>query len=72
MPDDVPNLSISVRTGEETNVDFCSSGERTRRSPDGNCRLWQTREDALERAASGGDSPRTGEDGRVALLGSAV
>jgi len=33
--DDVPDLSISVRTGEETNEDSGSSGERKRRSPGG-------------------------------------
>jgi len=33
--EDVLDLSISLRTGEETNVDFCSSGERTRKSPSG-------------------------------------
>lgn len=32
---DVLDLSISVRTGEETNVDSGSSGERKRRSPGG-------------------------------------
>lgn len=31
----VLDLSISVRTGKETNLDFFSSGERTRRSSSG-------------------------------------
>lgn len=36
MQEDVLDLSISVRTGEETNMDFRSSGERTGRSSNGN------------------------------------
>jgi len=36
LHEDVLNLSISLRTGKETNMDFFSSGERTRRSSDGN------------------------------------
>jgi hypothetical protein len=32
----VLDLSISLRTGKETNMDFPSSGERTGRSSDGN------------------------------------
>ncbi len=37
MQEYVLNLSISLRTGEETNLDFFSSGERTRKSSNGNC-----------------------------------
>lgn len=36
MHEHVLNLSISIRTGEETNLDFFSSGERTRKSSNGN------------------------------------
>lgn len=36
MQEYVLNLSISLRTGKETNLDFVSSGERTRKSSNGN------------------------------------
>jgi hypothetical protein len=36
MQDDILDLSISLRIGKEIKIDFCSSGERTRKSPDGN------------------------------------
>lgn len=39
MQEYVLDLSISLRTGEETNVDFFSSGERTRKSSNGNTKL---------------------------------
>lgn len=67
MHEHVLDLSISVRTGKETNVDFFSSGERTRSSSNGNAKLWAVRENALERAASGGDSPRTQEQERSSI-----
>lgn len=34
------NLSISLRAGGETNLDFFSSGERTRKSSNGNIKLY--------------------------------
>lgn len=40
MQEYVLNLSISLRTGEETNLDFFSSGERTRKSSNGNINLY--------------------------------
>jgi hypothetical protein len=39
MQEYVLDLSISLRTGEETNLDFFSSGERTRKSSNGNTKL---------------------------------
>jgi len=39
MQEYVLDLSISIRTGEETNLDFFSSGERTRKSSNGNTKL---------------------------------
>jgi len=59
MQEYVLNLSISLRTGEETNLDFFSSGERTRKSSNGNlisCRYLIV--DPMERGALSGDSPR--------------
>lgn len=52
------NLSISLRAGKETNLDFFSSGERTRNSSNGNKTvvLEQTK-DSMEREAKDGDSP---------------
>lgn len=72
MQEYVLDLSISLRTGEETNLDFFSSGERTRKSSNGNRRLCVPREDPMERGARGGDSPRTGTGVRVVLFGNAV
>lgn len=40
MQEYVLDLSISLRTGKETNMDFFSSGERTRNSPNGNVKLY--------------------------------
>jgi len=72
MHEYVPNLSISIRTGKETNMDFFSSGERTRKSSSGNssCRagagiLWKEEQDVV--IAHTGQAQR-----RVVLLGSAV
>jgi len=36
VQDHALNLSISLRAGKETNLDFFSSGERTRSSSNGN------------------------------------
>jgi len=58
MQEHVLDLSISVGTGEETNMDFFSSGERTRSSSSGNAKLWQRQAEPMERGAGGGDSPR--------------
>jgi len=41
MQEYVLDLSISIRTGEETNLDFFSSGERTRKSFNGNTKLCE-------------------------------
>jgi len=43
MQDYVLDLSISLRTGEETNLDFFSSGERTRKSSNGNIKLYKSK-----------------------------
>lgn len=73
MHEHVLNLSISLRTGEETNMDFFSSGERTRRSSNGNRKLCREIRDPMERGARGGDSPRRmTSKGRVVLFGNAV
>lgn len=72
---DVLDLSISLRTGKEINIDFCSSGERTRKSPDGNMIniVRKKRKNNLERLAKEGDSPlRISKGDRVELFGSAV
>lgn len=58
MQEYVLNLSISLRTGEETNLDFFSSGERTRKSSNGNNSCRQLIENPMERGAGCGDSPR--------------
>jgi len=69
----VLDLSISLRTGEETNMDFCSSGERTRSSPSGNpSGVVYVHADGLERQARAGDSPGAHAEGRVVLFGSAA
>lgn len=39
-------------------MDFFSSGERTRKSSNGNIKLQMTVENPMERGASSGDSPR--------------
>jgi len=57
MQEYVLNLSISLRTGKETNLDFFSSGERTRKSSSGNLRLCKEVENSMEREAKDGDSP---------------
>jgi len=73
MQEYVLDLSISLRTGEETNLDFFSSGERTRSSSNGNAKLCRVARDPMERGARGGDSPRgRGFHGRVVLFGNAV
>lgn len=54
------NLSISLRAGKETNLDFFSSGERTRKSSNGNTKLYVFKlykKDPMERGAKDGDSP---------------
>ena len=58
MQEYVLDLSISLRTGEETNLDFFSSGERTRKSSNGNTKLCRVVKNLMERRAKGGDSPR--------------
>lgn len=58
MHEYVLNLSISLRTGEETNLDFFSSGERTRKSSNGNESCELRIENPMERGALSGDSPR--------------
>lgn len=52
MQEYVLDLSISLRTGEETNLDFFSSGERTRKSSNGNTKLCMEKiENPMERGA---------------------
>ena len=71
--DNVPDLSISIRTGKETNMDFCSRGDERERAPVVIRKELCT--GALEHYGKGGqwgDSPRAPEHGGVALFGSAV
>lgn len=54
MQEYVLDLSISLRTGKETNLDFFSSGERTRKSSNGNEKLYfrlYCKKDPMERGA---------------------
>lgn len=72
MQEYVLDLSISLRTGKETNLDFFSSGERTRMSSNGNAKLYLEWSNPMERGAKDGDSPCDDIDGRVVLFGNAV
>lgn len=57
--DDGPDLSISLRPGKETNVDFRSRGDRKGKSPSGKPSgvVAQYVINAMESAAIAGDSP---------------
>lgn len=74
MQEYVLNLSISLRTGKETNLDFFSSSERTRKSSNGNLKLYKlTLKSFGKKSHIGGDSPRKSQRvGRVVLFGNAV
>jgi len=52
------DLSISLRPGKETNVDFRSRGDRTGKSPSGKpSGVVAGAADAMESAARAGESP---------------
>ena len=59
MLDYVLDLSISLKTGKETNLDFFSRGDRTRKSSNGKPSgvVKALRDNLLERRAKEGDSP---------------
>lgn len=58
MQEYVLNLSISLRTGKETNLDFFSSGERTRKSSNGNIScIFKVKRILWKEKPKDGDSP---------------
>lgn len=72
MQEYVLDLSISLRTGKETNMDFFSSGERTRMSSNGNVQLWTAERILWKEEPQVVIAHGTEQSRRVVLLGNAV